>query len=480
MVNLNAASVRRADAGATFVEAALAFGVVVLFCLGLADVSRYLFLSQILQSSANRGLTVATYLGGLDSAPKHAGEPDGPFERALAQVAERARQEPRRLFETVGGMAQFLDQGDDAIVKLPYASTDDTELARRAALAAKPIEVVMSAKLRLLSVIFLPPLTVTARAVGYREVEPSSTGGGLLDCAGRPFIPGQPLNCSCPGNLTPDPASGQCCEPCSGIGSSRDPQSCACRCAPGYMLVSGVCVCNVNNQPVACDGDRVLNPVTCQCEPCTAPFSYFNPTSRTCECPPGEVRDGAQCVCDSLVCSGGKVSVRDQNPPHQCLCRCPPGSTWNVQSNTCQCSDSLQTLTPTGCYCPPTCAGGHEPWGPNCSCVCPDGTSDQGDPAQECRCPAHQTWDGTRCVCDLNSCSHGTVPSAFPECTCGCPPPKVGSNQDCHCPNNCGVGTQDPYSCICDCGNRGCPVLGRIRPSDAGADVVVTCTRCEE
>jgi hypothetical protein len=178
-------------------------------------------------------------------------------------------------------------------------------------------------------------------------------------------------------------------------------------------------------------------------------------------CNPGTKGAGASCVCPTgnIECNGACVTLGTAGNCAFCGNTCPTGM--SCQNGQCVCDAG--TLCGGQCVST-TCSGGREFNFATCSCACPSGTTECGDPATcvSTNCPGGQVLDQTTCQC---ACPSG---SQLCQLTGNCVTPSCGNNSQ-----------FNPATCQCECLNGFTLCGGNCVTSCSGGQVLNAQCVCE-
>lgn len=352
----------RSSAGVAFLEFAIVAPIVFLLTMGTIDLFLYLYLSNILESQAQQALEVATWVPGLEK-PEHdkEGKSNPDFENALKEIYKVAKETgSSRLiigYSENHGFDFVTLREDNAADKEKFEKARAPVVVavralgptgtREEQLAKMPISVKINAKMQPLTP-FLPAISISKEAWGYRESRISNTRGPLLDCTGKVFDPN---------NLpTVGTGSGQCdCESINVLNGK-------CGCPPGkiYGRLPGTniwqCICDFNQirdeNGKFCTDSQLIDYVNCRCD-------------STCNL--GDAKGyGLRRIDSKNVCGCEEVKV-------------------GTQTETCKNSQTMvdgvleKEAIASGCG-PSNCPPGHFFYKDACGCWCPR---------------KNATWDGT-------------------------------------------------------------------------------------
>lgn len=252
------------------------------------------------------------------------------------------------------------------------------------------------------------------------------------------------------------------CSDCDTCGE-RERTICLCDtsadCPACSDCIDGICVTLCN------DGEKCVDNTCCEC-------------STNGECAPGFFCDGCNCRCNGKVNSRGEcvecLSTNDCGPCQECKnggcvdivcpnnliciggeCGCPPGSKYDVASNSCipadECKDDNQCAECETCvagFCQPI--------------VCPDGYKCVGGECVYWPCVETSCNNGADCGPDCGCLDGECVPCYILECTGECQEAlgcKCNASNKCEPVNNCGQYCDGQNPCLdenCTCYNNEC------------------------
>ncbi len=496
------------EKGATIVEFAIVIPILLLVILALFDFVRYLTIQGILNSAANRAVSLASVVEDLDTdcirlpAPQRA-TCGARREVAIRKVLTAARDLPLAtmlgtdiqndaaylISPTVDGStdpvqqpaiefvlsraedlrAYISDGTDDATsTQLTFNSETPTNQALSDLLENIPLEVRIRARMNT----FLPmfgEFEVQGHAAGFREPRFLTSFPARLDCNGRPIGPGdtEPVDCPCssdPNNPDLVQGPGGClCNVSAGLVGQDINGTFTCVCEDPDLIKdgNGNCICPYTNaQEAGCGPNQVYNPDTCGCDDCpqlqtsgdgiacTCPFA----TPEEAGCAEGQVFEPGTCRCKDCP-------YLQEADDSGLACECPYTS-----AEQAECADD-EIFNPVNCTCN-RCPNEQVPNGDRDGCECPSDyltNNDCGPGARvdvdKCRCVncrGNQTVtpDGLDCECTIDSCRPDQVLDSQ-RCQCNdCPPPREVVNGRCKCtldPNTCYANQETFSSRRCEC-----------------------------
>lgn len=352
----------RKQRGITMLEFALAAPVLILVILFTIDVFTYLYLANILEARAHRALETASWVPHLSEKSEQIGDGgastvNADFAQAKEEIVQAALQgEISSMFAISDGQNRRakLKSGDIAVIEttLPedaeqssdyFAESADSKIAillpsvdqgtgsRDVGFARQPIGVRINAEYTPL-MSFLPPISLSAEAWGFRENFSSAGQVPMFDCLGRPFNPANlpsPEDCNC-GNLGMNPLTGQCGCPEGKVwgkkpGSTVD--ECICdvsllNCHPGQLYDYTNCrcgnYCTGGASPLI--GQRRTEDNTCGCPTVWSELKNESPGCRKNVC---AVVDGVEvCKDETWACSSANCFNRTHFSSSACGCYC--------------------------------------------------------------------------------------------------------------------------------------------------------------
>ncbi len=528
--NAQASQQRQAEEneqGATLLEFAIVIPLLLFTVLALFDFVRYLTIQGILNSAANRAVSLASVIEDLDTDCRRL----PPAQRvncgtrrldAIEKVLKVAQDLP---LETMLGTdvssdrAYLISEADPNRAAIEFIISEDKNLTAKLQygtdapsariinfdadepnvqalsdiLQNEPVEVRIRARVDTFFP-FLGELNVEGHAAGFREPRFLTSFPARLDCRGRPVGPGgeTPVDCPCstdPDNPTLlDDGSGSCiCDP--GIFDTVEEDGvirCICKAGDTFDIdEGGNCFCPYTTaEELGCAAGQIFDADACRCDDC--PGQNTSTDGIACSCPvssaaeagcgPEQIFDAEECDC--VGCPFEQVANADGR-----ACECPfanaseAGCTGTevFDSENCKCNpcpyEQVADSTGEVCECPPDFLSNNE---------C--GPGDRVD-VDQCRCrdcPGEQTGtpDGTSCECTL------TVADCNPDqrldigkCRCrDCPGESEASGDGTSCvceldPNTCFDNGEEFRASACEC--RPCPGAQVLLGSSCGCPDIV-------
>lgn len=494
--------------GATLLEFVIVFPILMLTVLALFDFVRYLTIQGILNSAANRAVSLASVVEDLDTdcnrLPADQRVNCGHRrEVAIRKVLDAARELP--LATMVGTDTQndaaylispSVDGGNDPVrepavefvlsrgedlrayisdgvndassSQLTFNSENPTNQALSDILENIPLEVRLRARMHT----FLPmfgEFEVQGHAAGFREPRFLTSFPARIDCNGNPIGPGDPPPATCPCSSDPNNpelvqgGSGCICNASAGlVGMDIDGVfTCVCEDPDLVSDGNGNCVCPFSNaQDAGCSASQVYDADTCSCNDC--PELQTSPDGTACACPFATAEE-AGCDQDqsfnpnSCRCEDCPYLQEADDSGFGCECpftsaeeaNCRDGQIFNPVNCTCNNCPNEQVANDdrTGCECPADFLTNN-----NCS------AGERVD-VNRCRCldcPGNQTAtpDGLSCECTLDSCPDEQVLDTR-NCRCySCPNNREIVDGRCECtldPNTCYAQGEGFSTRRCDC-----------------------------
>jgi len=506
------------NSGATLVEFAIVVPLLLLILFGIITIAVVYQAKSALEKGAEQGLAVATVIADLENRADI-----DQFNGLQEEIRRQAVEHPLSVFfengvNELGGVAPY---GSSRITEvnldiLPQPQPDSGSLPDDLSeyFSDNPIAVELVAEVNTLFW-FLPPITLRAEAIGYREPRFVSTlprpfvcdedePGGFKEINFRFEIPEE---CPCPGDAIDDPRvvfnvdSGTClcAAPFTQAGPDPGNHPEVCVCADPLQKYNDPdyptgCICRDCEEQGWPDG--ILGP-GCVCECGTNFQGQYDDVSgiTSCICPtepriqcggPGApmeskyILSGTACVCNASCVA---ASCEAMSPPrvfNNSTCGC------STCSNTMQCGeehppiDRCQIVSdpegPAACKCDSSavrscCHAKNSPYkgaldshgcnhgNCNCSAPCP-GDQIVNPDNNQCECPPGSPTP--------ESCAQQGRPYNAEHCDCG--PPCAISNQElingiCQCPP-CGPGETSGPGCSCD------PCPAELHPDPSGTECV--------
>ncbi len=447
--------------GATIWEFALVLPLLILFTLGLMDFSRYLTARAILNSSANRAVSLAAVVEDLDTDCRFL--PDGDQsacgsrrESAITSVLTTARQMPLRTMigDKAANSSMYFVGGDDTVpaVELMLGASDirayykkgdtadpkysfDAELPNGPSLTAelreRPIEVTLRAEVRPY-LWFLGPLQVSGFASGFRERRSAPSFPKRIDCVNDAVAAGEEGTTVCPCKDYPD--DGSKVESEEGVCSCREgliyveqpDGSFTCECPGDNFLMpdnSGRCTnCQfATAEEASCGENQIFDQNNCACIDCPNQ-EMANEEGTSCSCPANFITEnectGEKQIVDLLNCKcfncPGATVANDQHTTCVCQADCDPNAGEYLNASQCRCESCAppKVVKNNNCVCDVECAENEVIDYVNCRCT---------------PCPPRTTKVGNSCVCEAwGTCNEQTEILNLSECRCdACPPDHV-------------------------------------------------------
>ena|GEM_PF-6891548 len=347
------------NTGATLVEFALTFPLVMILILAIIDYSRYLVALNALTTTAQEALSMLQTKPGLEEIANNQyadPSPPVPGQVGFNRWAEPIMPSfiPQRLAELSGSFAKlelkpaapigeygFQTSGNSATpnngevvqylepllkARLQFPPYEANAATRASATRRFPVKVYLQADFKFILAPFLGSITLASEASGMREAYRNTTDTARLACDGLPFVPGtiiSPTSCSCGIGAIVDPQTGRCdCRPAPpgqtlSIGDDNGVRTCvysAAGCAPHLapiVLPSGRPICSCI---LTAGGDNAR-----QCDLTIGSSLSADPVNGAClcECPAGQERLALSPPNDDRthICCGPNSSiivVRDQ------------------------------------------------------------------------------------------------------------------------------------------------------------------------
>ena len=476
------------DQGVTTLEFSLIAVIFFALVLTLFDMSLYLTTRSVMNSAANKAISVASVIDDLDTecsllpAGKQAACGTDRL-TAIRTVINTARNNslgtlvrgqagniladllagngatPAIEFQIVKNSAlttthrayKVDGQSATATVFFPTGTWVNPGVSLRDVLQSQPMEIWIRGTYRSLSP-WLPAMTVVGHAVGYREPRFISSYPEYVDCRGQSVpvgtVPSTIGYCPCssdPGNGTVVEGPNGSCTCRSSLVQSGTGNSITCSCNNPNQTpdpVTGTCACPTLN----CANNEIINNTTCQCDPCPG-FYQSNPNHTAC---------GRTCPAAVLAAGGANCGGDDYWDPSTCSCKsCPQYQDANGAHSACACVLNVAS----------DCGAGQIADTANCQCLScgANTTPNAGQSACTCNlaatsCPPGTFLNQTATNCSCTACGSGQQPNAGQTACVAC----TLTAADCT-----GNTSLDPQACACT------PCTGNFTPN--GSHSACTC-----
>ena len=390
--------------GGVFIEFAIIFPIFFLIVISFIEFSRYTSAKGVAETAAQRSLSLATVINGLDADDQTVAS----FVDAKEAVLEVARGLPRSTIfgsEQDGSSLYFTSGEDNPRLILPTPRPGETvaEAMRR-----EPIEVEIDAQMAPF-LPFFPSFSVRGRASGYREPYTNVSMPLPVDCVGNPKGSSD-YYADCP---------------CDGVGRVWNADQRECVCGEDFLTNEDeTCRCRHSAELVDENGE-------CYC-----------PRTSDDDCPNNLVLEAERCYC---MCPLGSLRRWDSETDY-CYCDAERNLV-DIGETRCGCIEDLdcgpnRTYSPTSCECfcnisRSQCEGGEYNYNA-CTCTCPEGM-------------IHDAGAG-RCVCDPATSPVCTAPEVLgADCSCGCPEGTIVFGDECRPPGCASEYCTMVSSTTCEC-----------------------------
>lgn len=455
------------------VEFALVAPILLLLIFGIIDLFSYLYLANVVESSAFKALEVASWEPGLTEGPTIKNEdgsesPNPNFSKAKSNIFAAAKEGALTSLFTEGGnnkgrarlrssnsdieiIEKEIDSEEEGTNNFAAAESksfalllptlDTVSNTRDEGFKRQPIGVAVHAEFHPLFPL-LPKIDISAKAWGFRENYTSSDYLAKFDCLGKPYnnwsVPNR-TQCNCPEGEGMNPYTGQCgCPP--GTKYLRRPHTnyydCLCdvtklNCLPGQLFDYINCNCNKNLCSNALAATPNFGQVRTDENECGCKKISIETETPTCKSGTCTIGPDNKEVCTDAVTSGcSSANCFNNSTFFASLCGC--GCDHSYGRTKIQLDPNQNTIPPT--YQIVTADGqeGFTFTNPDAQCMDKEQSCEaqvSGDPAHEKKWITNPVSGNQYCTCvyagtenPVPSVEAGTNRNLFFDCTYRCEP----------------------------------------------------------